>query len=168
MVCHRISSLHNPMHSLMHWLHSRWLLSLIHLLRSRWVPSKMHRQHSRMRTVHGVRKWLHKSRNPAPARSPSEVLISQSPHQKGVNWVFHDQATGQLRYVNMPHMHSTGQQSASPLAQQPTATSAITMIQQSPNRVAQQAHQMPSAGGLTIPMSPQPAMAMNSANMALL
>ena len=27
-------------------------------------------------------------------QSPSEVLISQSPHQKGVNWVFHNQATG--------------------------------------------------------------------------
>jgi len=27
-------------------------------------------------------------------QSPSEVLLSQSPHQKGVNWVFHNQATG--------------------------------------------------------------------------
>ena len=29
-------------------------------------------------------------------QSPSEVLISQSPHQKGVNWIFHNQASGQL------------------------------------------------------------------------
>jgi len=29
-------------------------------------------------------------------QSPSEILLSQSPHQKGVNWVFHDQAAGQL------------------------------------------------------------------------
>ena len=35
-------------------------------------------------------------------QSPTEILLSQSPHQKGVNWVFHDQATGQLRYVNVP------------------------------------------------------------------
>jgi len=42
-------------------------------------------------------------------KSPSEVLISQSPHQNGVNWVFHNQATGILQYVNMPYMDSTGQ-----------------------------------------------------------
>ena len=47
-------------------------------------------------------------------KSPSEVLISQSPHQNGVNWVFHDQATRLLRYVNVPYMDSTGQWSASP------------------------------------------------------
>ena len=29
-------------------------------------------------------------------QSPTEILLSQSPHQKGVNWIFHDQATGQL------------------------------------------------------------------------
>ena len=29
-------------------------------------------------------------------KSPSEILISKSPHQNGVNWVFHDQATGLL------------------------------------------------------------------------
>ena len=29
-----------------------------------------------------------------PPQSSSEVLLSQSPHQKGVNWVFHNQATG--------------------------------------------------------------------------
>jgi hypothetical protein len=29
-------------------------------------------------------------------KSPTEILLSQSPHQNGVNWVFHDQATGQL------------------------------------------------------------------------
>ena len=72
-------------------------------------------------------------------RSPMEILLSQSLHQKGVNWVFHDQATGQLQYVNMPYMDTTGQQSASPSAPQPT------MTQQTPNRVAQQTHQMQSA-----------------------
>ena len=93
-------------------------------------------------------------------QSPSEVLISQSPHQKGVNWGFHNQTTGQLRCVNIPYMDSTGQQSASPSVPQPT------MTQQTPNRVAQQAHQMPSAGLSMMPMSPQPTMMMNSANMA--
>ena len=29
-------------------------------------------------------------------KSPTEILLSQSPHQNGVNWVFLDQATGQL------------------------------------------------------------------------
>ena len=42
-------------------------------------------------------------------QSPTEILLSQSPHQKGVNWVFHNQATGQLRYVNVPYMDTTGQ-----------------------------------------------------------
>ena len=45
-------------------------------------------------------------------QSPSEVLLSQSPHQKGINWVFHNQATGQIRYVNVPYTDITGQQSA--------------------------------------------------------
>ena len=49
-------------------------------------------------------------------QSPTEILLSQSPHQKGVNWVFLDQATEELRYVNVPYMDTTGQQSASPLA----------------------------------------------------
>ena len=40
--------------------------------------------------------------------------------------------------------------------------------QQSPNRVAQQAHQMPSAGQPMTPMLPQPAMMTNSANMVSL
>jgi len=66
-------------------------------------------------------------------QSPTEILLSQSPHQKGVNWVFHDQAIGQLRYVNMPYMDITGQQSASPSAPQSTMTQ-----QQTPNRIAQQ------------------------------
>ena len=73
-------------------------------------------------------------------QSPSEVLLSQSPHQKGVNWVFHNQATGQIWYVNVPYVHIAGQQSASPSAPQPT------MTQQAPNRIAQQTHQMQSAG----------------------
>ena len=99
-------------------------------------------------------------------KSPSEILISQSPHHGGINWVFQDQATGVLRYVNVPYMDSTGQQSASPSAPQPATTSALAMTQQSPNRIAQQAHLMASAGRPMTPMSPQPAMAMNSANMA--
>jgi hypothetical protein len=79
-------------------------------------------------------------------KSPSEILISKSPHQGGINWVFQDQATGILRYVNVPYMDSTCQQSASPSAPQPATTSALAMTQQSPNRVAQRAHQMASAG----------------------
>ena len=58
-------------------------------------------------------------------------------------------------------MDSTGQQSASASAQQPLTTSALAMTQQSPNRVAQQS----SAGQPMTPMSPQPAMMLNSANM---
>ena len=73
-------------------------------------------------------------------QSPSEVLLSQSLHQKGVNWVFHNQATRQIQYVNVPYMDITGQQSANPSATQPT------MTQQTPNRIAQQAQQMQSAG----------------------
>ena len=91
-------------------------------------------------------------------KSPTQILLSQSPHQNGVNWVFHDQATGQLRYVNVPYMESTGQQSTSP-STQPPAT------QQTPNRVAQQAHQMQSARQPMNHMSPQLAMTKNSANM---
>ena len=30
------------------------------------------------------------------SQSATKILLSQSPHQKGVNWVFHDQTTGQL------------------------------------------------------------------------
>jgi len=67
-------------------------------------------------------------------QSPSEVLLSQSPHQKGVNWVFHNQATRQIRCVSVPYMEATGQQSASPLVPQ------LTMIQQTPNQIAQQTH----------------------------
>ena len=73
-------------------------------------------------------------------QSPSEVLLSQSPHQKGVNWVFHNQATGQIRCVNVPYMDITGQQSANPSATQ------LTMTQQTPNRIVQKTHQMQSAG----------------------
>jgi hypothetical protein len=79
-------------------------------------------------------------------KSTTEILLSQSPHQKGVNWVFHDQATGQLRYVNVPSMDSTGQQSPSPIQQQAT--------QQTLNRVTQQAHQMPLAEQPMTHMSP--------------
>ena len=93
-------------------------------------------------------------------QSPTEILLSQSPHQKGVNWVFHDQATGQLRYVNVPYMDTTGQQSASPSVPQPTVT------EQTPNWVAQQAHQMQSAEQPTNHMSQQLAMMTNTASMA--
>jgi len=62
-------------------------------------------------------------------------------------------------------MDSIDQLSTSPSAQQPAATSALAMTQQSPNQVAQQTHQMPSAGWPMTPMSPQPAMMMNTANM---
>ena len=64
-------------------------------------------------------------------QSPSEVLLSQSPHQKGINWVFNNQATGQIRCVSVPYMDATGQQSASPSVPQPT------MTQHTPNRIAQ-------------------------------
>ena len=40
------------------------------------------------------------------------------------------------------------------------------MTQQTPNLLAQQAHQMPSGGLPMMPMSPQPTMMMNSANNA--
>jgi hypothetical protein len=91
-------------------------------------------------------------------KSPTGILLSQSSHQKGVSWVFHEQATGQLRYVNVPYMDSTGQQSPSPSIQQ-------AATQHTPNRMTQQAHQMPSAEQLMTYMSPQPAMMTNSANM---
>ena len=92
-------------------------------------------------------------------QSLSEILLSQSPHQKGVNWVFHDQATGELRYVNVPYMESTDQRSASPSVPQPT------MTQQIPNRVPQQAQQMQSAGQPMMHMPQQLAMMTNTANM---
>jgi len=93
-------------------------------------------------------------------QSPTEILLSQSPHQKGVNWVFHDHATGQLRYVNMPYMNTTGQQLASPSAPQPT------MTQQTPNQISQKAHQMQSVGQPMMHTPQQLAMMTNTANMA--
>ena len=92
-------------------------------------------------------------------QSPSEVLLSQSPHQKGINWVFHNQATGQIRYVNVSYMDITGQQSANPSATQPT------MTQQTPNRIAQQAQQMQSAGQPMSHVTQQLEMMTNAANM---
>jgi len=56
-------------------------------------------------------------------------------------------------------MDTTGQQSASPSAPQPT------MTQQTPNRVAQQTHQMQSAGQPMMHTPQQLAMMTNSANM---
>ena len=93
-------------------------------------------------------------------QSPSEVLISQSPHQKGVNWVFHNQATGQIRCVSIPYMESTDQQSTSPSAPQPT------MTQQTPNRVAQQTHQMQSVEQPMNHIAQQLSMMTNTASMA--
>ena len=92
--------------------------------------------------------------------SLTEILLSQSPHQKGVNWIFHDQAIGQLRYVNVPYMDTTGQQLASPSAPQPT------MTQQTPNQISQQAHQMQSVGQPMMHTPQQLAMMTNTANMA--
>ena len=40
---------------------------------------------------------------------PSEILISKFPHQGRVNWIFHDQMTGILRYVNVPYVDPMGQ-----------------------------------------------------------
>ena len=91
-------------------------------------------------------------------QSPSEVLLSQSPHQKGVNWVFHNQATRQIWYVNVPYMDITGQQSANPSSTQPT------MTQQTPNRVVQQTHQMQSAGQPMDHVAQQLAMMTNAAS----
>ena len=91
-------------------------------------------------------------------QSPSEVLLSQSPHQKGVNWVFHNQATGQIRCVSVPYMDATGQQSASPSAPQPT------MTQQTPNRIAQQTHQMQSDEQPMNPVAQQLVMMTNAAS----
>jgi len=93
-------------------------------------------------------------------QSPTEILLSQSPHQKGVNWVFHDQATGQLRYVNVPYMDITGQQSANPSATQPT------MTQQIPNQMSQQAQQMQSAQQPMNHVAQQLAMMTNAASVA--
>ena len=93
-------------------------------------------------------------------QSPSEVLLSQSPHQKGVNWVFHNQATGQIRCVNVPYMDITGQQSANPSATQPT------MTQQIPNQMSQQAQQMQSAQQPMNHIAQQLAMMTNAASVA--
>ena len=90
---------------------------------------------------------------------PSEVLLSQSLHQKGINWVFHNQATGQIRCVNVPYMDAIGQQSASPSTLQPM------MTQQTPNRIAQQTHQMQSAGQPMNHVAQQLAMMTNAASM---
>ena len=42
-------------------------------------------------------------------KTPSKILISRSPHQGGVNWIFHDQMTGLLRQVNMPYTDLSAQ-----------------------------------------------------------
>ena len=93
-------------------------------------------------------------------QSPTEILLSQSTHQKGVNWVFHDQATGQLRYVNVPYMDITGQQSANPSATQ------LMMTQQIPNQMSQQAQQMQSAQQPMNHVAQQLAMMTNAASVA--
>ena len=66
-------------------------------------------------------------------KTPTEILISRSPHQGGVNWVFHDALTGALRHFNVPYTDPTALQAASPSAPQLTATSALTMYQQPSN-----------------------------------
>ena len=93
-------------------------------------------------------------------QSPTKILLSQSPHQKEVNWVFHDQATGQLRFVNVPYMDTTGLQLASPSAPQ------LTMTQQTPNRMSQQVQQMQSVGQPMLHTTQQLAMMANTASMA--
>ena len=93
-------------------------------------------------------------------QSPTEILLSQSPHQKGVNWGFHDQATGQLRYVNVPYMDITGQQSVNPSAPQPM------MAQQIPNQMSQQAQQMQSAQQLMNHVAQQLVIMTNTASVA--
>jgi hypothetical protein len=93
-------------------------------------------------------------------QSPSEVLLSQSRHQKGVNWVFHNQATGQKRCVSVPYMDTTSQQSVNPSAPQPT------MTQQIPNQMSQQAQQMQSAQQPMNHIAQQLAMMTNTASMA--
>ena len=93
-------------------------------------------------------------------QSPLEVLLSQSHHQKGVNWVFHNQATGQIRCGSVPYIEATGQQSASLSAPQ------LTMIQQTPNRIAQQAQQMQSAQQPINHVAQQLAMMTNAASVA--
>ena len=37
--------------------------------------------------------------------TPTEVLISRLPHQGGMNWVFHDPASGSVRHVNILYAH---------------------------------------------------------------
>ena len=91
-------------------------------------------------------------------QSPSEVLLSQSPHQRGVNWVFHNQTTGQIWCVGVPYMDAIGQQSASPSVPQPT------MTQQTPNRIAQETRQMQLVGQPMNHVAQQLAMMTNAAN----
>ena len=88
------------------------------------------------------------------------MLISQSPHQKGVNWVFHNQATGQIRCDSIPYMESTDQQSASPSVPQPM------MTQQTPNWMSQQVQQMQSVGQPMMHTTQKLAMMANTASMA--
>ena len=106
-------------------------------------------------------------------KTPSEILVSRSPQQGGVNWIFQDQMTGALRRLNVPYMDSSAQQSASPSAPQLMATSALTMYQQPtnqmaqqlPNQMAQQAQQMASANRPMTPTSPQPVAAVSPTNL---
>ena len=106
-------------------------------------------------------------------KTPSKILGLRSPHQGGVNWIFHDQMTGLLRQVNMPYTDLSAQQSASPSASQPMATAVLTMYQQPanqmgqqlPNQMAQQAQQMASSNRSMTPTSPQPAAAANPTNL---
>ena len=46
-------------------------------------------------------------------KTPIETLIARSPHQGGVNWVFHDSMIGALRHVNVPYMDPTDSSASS-------------------------------------------------------
>ena len=76
-----------------------------------------------------------------------------------MTWIFHDSMTGALCQVNVLYMDPTAQQSASPSAPQPTATSTLALYPQPSNQMAQQLPQMASANQPMTPMTPQPAVA---------
>ena len=73
--------------------------------------------------------------------------------------MFHNQATGQIRFVNVTYMDIIGQQSANPSATQPMMTQRI------PNQMSQQAQQMQSAGQPMNHVAQQLAMMTNVAGM---
>ena len=42
-------------------------------------------------------------------KSPTEVLMSRSPHGNGVTWIFHDPTTSFVHHVNVPCIHPVAQ-----------------------------------------------------------